>query len=122
PEEVAAGVKHIDEATAGTGNVILFRVILKRVSDKNFAIEIPDAEWSIPRRKVWIGEAVEIHLIKIFIERMNLACMEICRIQEIMTIGFAERCTFVNSGVNAAVCSVIHSDYSVRRIHGGVPA
>src|SRR6266487_353191 len=102
-------------------DIILPFGILLGIRHKNFAIEIADAEWSITSWEVRVGEAVRINLIKVFIEGMNLARMKICRIQEIVTVGFAERCAFVNGTVNAVVCSVIHSDYSVRRIHGGVP-
>src|SRR6266576_457981 len=121
PEQIAAGIEHIDEATAGTMNIILSFGILFGIGHKNFTVEIADAEWSITSRKVWIGEAVRINLLKIFVEGCDLPVMKICHIQEIVIIGFAERCAFVNGTVNAAVCSVIHSDYSVRRIHGGVP-
>ena len=77
------------KATAGTMDIILPRVILLGIGHKNFAIEIADAEWRITSRKGWIVEAVGINLMKTLIEGMNFASMEICRIQEIMTIGFA---------------------------------
>src|SRR6266480_6721738 len=102
-------------------NIILSFVILLGVGHKNFAIEIADAEWSITCRKVGVDEAAGINLMKILIEGVDVARMEICRIQEVVIVGDAERCAFVNGTVNAVVCSVIHSDYSVRRIHGGVP-
>ena len=70
-------------------NIILSFGILLGIGHKNFAIEIPDAEWSITSREVWVDEAVRIHLMKIFIEGVDLACMEICRIQEIVTVGHA---------------------------------
>jgi len=89
PEQIAAGIEHIDEATAGAMNIILSFGILLGIGHKNFAIEIPDAEWSITSREVWVDEAVRIHLMKIFIEGVDLACMEICRIQEIVTVGHA---------------------------------
>ena len=44
---------------------------------------------AITSRKVRVDEAVRIHLMKIFIEGLDLACVEICRIQEIVTIGHA---------------------------------
>src|SRR5438034_3025253 len=121
PEQIAAGIKHIDEATAGAMNIILSFGILLGIGHKNFAIEIADAEWSITCRKIRVGEAVRINLLKIFIEGCDLPVMKICHIQEIVIIGDAQRCAFVNGTVNAAVCSVIYSDYSVRRIHGWVP-
>ena len=48
PQKVTAGIKHIDEPTAGTGNIIFLILILLRVGHKNFAIEISDAERAIP--------------------------------------------------------------------------
>src|SRR6266542_4709471 len=102
-------------------NVILSFGILLGIGYKNFAIEIADAEWSIPSRKFGVDEAVGSHLMKTFIEGVDVARMKICRIQEIMTIGFAECCTFVNGAVHSAVCSVIHGDNSMRRIQRRVP-
>jgi len=61
------------------------------------------------------------HLMKILIEGVNVARMKICRIQEIVTVGDAQRCAFVNGAVHSAVCSVIHGDNSVRRIQRRVP-
>ncbi len=89
PEQIAAGIEHIDEATAGTGNIILSFGILLGIVHKNFAIEIPDAEWSITSRKVWIGETVRINLLKIFVEGCDLPVMKICHIQKIVIIGDA---------------------------------
>jgi hypothetical protein len=70
-------------------DIILSFVILLGIRHKNFAIEIADAKWSITCRKVGVDEAVGINLIKVFIEGMDLACMEICRIQKIVIIGDA---------------------------------
>ena len=39
--------------------------------------------------------------MKIFIEGVDLAGMEICRIQKIVTIGHAERRAFVNRAVDS---------------------
>jgi hypothetical protein len=100
-------------------NVIHPFVILLCISYKNFAIEIPDTERRIAIRKAWVNEAVGSHLMKIFIEGVDLAVMEICRIQEIVAAGYAKRCAFVN-GVVAAL-AVIDGDNSVCRIHRRVP-
>src|SRR5215470_15867265 len=102
-------------------DVIFSFVILLRIRHENFSIEIPDTERPVPSREIRIDEAVGIHLMKIFIEGVDLARMKICCIQEIVTISDAERSAFVNGAVNAAVCSVIHSDDSVRWVHGRVP-
>ena len=59
--------------------------------------------------------------MKTLIVGFNLARMEVCHIQEIVTIGDAQRCAFVNGAVNAAVCAVIHGDNSVRQIQRWVP-
>ena len=75
----------------------------------------------VPCRKIWVHKAVGIHLVKILIESVNLARMKICCIQEIVTVGDAERSAFVNGAVNAAVRAVIDGDNSVRRIHRRVP-
>src|SRR4029077_16863091 len=96
PKEVAAGVEHIDEATARTGNIIVFRVILLRVSNKNLAVKIPDTERSITVRKIRIGEAVGSHLVKTLIVRFNLAAMKIRHKQEVVAIGDTERRAFIN--------------------------
>ena len=39
--------------------------------------------------------------MKVFIEGMNLAGVEVCRVQKIVTVGDAERRAFVNGAVNA---------------------
>ena len=65
--------------------------------------------------------AVGIHLMKVFIEGMDLPCMEICRIQEIVTVGNAEGCALVDGAVNAAVCAVVDRNNGVRWVHGRVP-
>src|SRR5438093_7940456 len=121
PKQIAANIEHIDEATAGAMNIILSFGILLGIGHKNFAIEIADAEWSITCRKVGVDEAIGSHLMKIFIEGVDAARMKIRRIQEIVTVGDAERCAFVNGVANAPVCSVIHGDNSVRRIQRRVP-
>src|SRR4029079_10020430 len=102
-------------------DIILPFVVLLRVCNKNFAIEIADAKWSITCRKVWICEAVGINLIKVFIEGMDFACMEICRIQEIVTVGDADRCAFINGAVHTIVRAVIDGYDGVRPIHRWVP-
>ena len=102
-------------------DIILPFVVLLGICNKNFAIEISDAERRIISRKVRINEAVGIHLMKVFIEGMNLACMEICRIQEIVTVGDAERCAFVDGAVNTMVRAVIDGDDGVRPIQRRVP-
>jgi hypothetical protein len=121
-EEVATGIEHIDEATARTRNVIFSFVVLLGVGHKNFVIEIADAEWPITCRKVWINEAVGIYLMKVFIEGVDLACMEICRIQEIVTIGDAERYAFIDGPVNAVVRAVIDGNDRVHLVQRWVPA
>src|SRR5262245_57143157 len=121
PEEVAAGIEYVDEATAGTGNVILPSVILQRISHKDLIVESPDAERCVTSRKVGVNEAVGIHLLKILIKGVDLASMEICRKQEIVTVGDAEGCAFVNGAVNPEVCSVVDRNNGVRRVHGRVP-
>src|SRR5262249_18292851 len=120
-EEIATGVEHIDKATAGTGNVIVSRVILQRICDEDFAIEISDAEWRIASRKVGIDEAIRTYLMKTLIVGFDVAGMEIRHKQEVVIVGDPERCAFINGVVNTAVRAVVHGDYSVRRIHGGVP-
>ena len=120
-EEVAAGVEHIDETKAGTGNVILSFGILLGIGHKDFAIEIPDAKWSITGRKVRVDKATGIHLMKIFIVGFDLPCMKIRRIQEIVAVGDAERCAFVNGTVNTMIRTVINGDDGVRLIQRRVP-
>src|SRR5436309_12752481 len=102
-------------------NVILSFGILLGIGYKNFAIEIADAEWSIPSRKIGVDEAVGSHLMKTFIEGVDVARIKICRIQKIMTIGFAECCIFVNGVVNYAFCFVIYVDIIVRHIQRPSP-
>ena len=102
-------------------NIIFPFVVLLRVGHENFAIEISDPERPVTSRKIRVDEAVGIHLMKILIEGMNLARMEICRIQEIVTVGDAERCAFVNGAVHTMVRAVIDGDDGVRRIHRRVP-
>src|SRR5438093_11746072 len=96
-------------------NVILSSGILLGIGYKNFAIVIADAEWSIPSRKIGVDEAVGSHLMKTFIEGVDVARMKICRIQEIMTIGFAACCTFVNGAVHSAVCFFLYCDNGLPR-------
>ena len=119
--KVAAGIKHIYEPTAGTGNVIFLFVVLLRVGHEDFAIEVSDAERRITSRKIWVNETVGIYLMKILIEGLDLARMKICRIQKIVTVRDAERCAFVNRAVNTVVCAVIDSDDGVRLIQRRVP-
>src|SRR5262245_66569683 len=88
-------------------DVIFSFVILLRIRHENFSIEIPDAERRISSRKVGVNEAVGIHLLKILVEGVDLASMEICRIQEIVTVGDAEGCALVDGAVNTAACSVV---------------
>ena len=120
-EEVAAGIEHIHEATAGTVNVIYPSMILLGVGHKNFAVEIPDAERGVTSRKIRIDKAVGSHLMKVLIVGLNVACMKICYIQEVVTIGHAERCAFINGVVNAMVRAVIDGDDGVRQVQRRVP-
>src|SRR6266566_6330382 len=122
PEQIAAGIEHIDEATTRAMNIILSFGILLGIGHKNFAIEIADAEWSITCRKVGIDEAVGIHLMKIFIEGVDVTRMEICRIQEIVTVSDPERRAFVDGAVNTMVRAVIDGDDGVCLIQRLVPA
>src|SRR5262249_28565990 len=121
PQEHAAGIEHIDEATAGTGNVIVFLMILLRVGHKNFAVEIPDTKRCISSRKIGIDEAVWSYLMKILIVGFHLAGVKIRYVEKIVTASDAERCPFVNGTVNAAVCAVINCDDGIRRVHARVP-
>jgi len=59
--------------------------------------------------------------MKVFIECVDLACMEICRIQKVVTVRRRPRCAFVNSAVNAVVRAVIDGDDGVRLIQVWVP-
>ena len=61
-------------------------MILLGISHKNLVIEISDAERRVACRKIWIYEAVEIHLMKILIVGFYLAGMEIRCIQEVATV------------------------------------
>ena len=92
----------------------MFGVILLGIRHENFAVEIPDAERRVACRKIWIHEAIGRNLMKILIVGFYLAGMEIRCIQEIVTIGDAQRRAFVNGGVNPVVCAVIDSDNGVR--------
>src|SRR4029077_2762098 len=118
----AAGIEYVYEATAGTSNVIFPFVVLLRVGHEDFAIEISDAERSVPSRKVRIHKAVGIYLMKVFIEGVNLARMKICRIQEIVTVGDTEGSAFVDGAVNTMVRAVIDGDDGVRPIQSRVPS
>src|SRR5262245_4978502 len=102
-------------------DVIFSFVILLRIRHKDFAVEIPNPERPITSRKIRIDKAIGIYLMKAFIESVNLASMEICRIQEIVTVGDAEGCAFVNGAVNTAVGSVGDRNNGVRWVHGRVP-
>ncbi|KAF5406984.1 MAG: hypothetical protein Udaeo2_29170 [Candidatus Udaeobacter sp.] len=96
-------------------------MILQCISHKDLIVESPDAERCVTSRKVGVNEAVGIHLLKILIKGVNLASMEICRKQEIVTVGNAEGCALVDGAVNATVCAVVDRNNGVRRIHGRVP-
>src|SRR5262245_53461562 len=102
-------------------DVIFSFVILLRIGHKNFAVEIPNTERPITSRKIRIDEANCIHMINILIESQNLASMEICRIQEIVTVGDAEGCALVDGAVNTAVCSVVDRNNGVRWVYRRVP-
>ena len=82
----------------------MLRVILLRVGHKNFAIEIPDAERRVPSGKIRVNEAIGIHLVKILIVSFDFAGVKVCHIQKIVTVGDAERCTFVNGAVTRGSC------------------
>src|SRR5437763_8239619 len=73
PKEVTAGIEHIDESTADTGNVILPICILLRVRHKDFAIEISNAERAVPTGKIRVYKAVLIHLMKILVESLDFS-------------------------------------------------
>ena len=62
PKEVTAGIKHIDQPTAGTMNIIFLRGILLRVGHKNFAIKISDAERAVPSGNIRVNEPIGIHV------------------------------------------------------------
>ena len=96
-------------------------MVLLRISDEDFAIDIPDAERRVISGKIRVNEAVGIHLMKVFIEGVDLARMKICRIQEIVTVRDAQRCAFVNSAVNAVVRAVVDGDDRVRLVQRRVP-
>ena len=105
-----------------TGNIILFFLILQRVSHKNFTVNISDAKWRVTRRKSRVGEAVGINLMKIFVIGFHLACMEICHKQEIVAASNAQGCAFVNGAVNPKVGAVIDRDDGVGLVERRVPA
>ena len=50
-EEIAAGVKHIDEPAAGTEERHRADLILLRIGDKNLVVEISDAEGAVSSGK-----------------------------------------------------------------------
>ena len=102
-------------------DIILPFVILLGIRHEDFTIEIPDAKRRVASRKVWINEPAGIHLMKIFIERVDVACMEIRRVQEIVTVSDAERCAFINGAVNTVIRAVVDGNDRVRPIQRGVP-
>ena len=98
----------------------MFGVILLGISHENFSVEIPDAERCVACRKTRIDEAVWVNLMETLIVGFNLACMEIRRIQEIVTVGYAQGGAFVNGVVNPTVRAVIDGDNGVRLVQGRV--
>src|SRR4029453_10496562 len=113
--------EHIDEATAGTGNVIFSFVVLLRIGHVDLTVKGPDAERCVSSGKIWVHETVGIHLMKILIVGLDFPGMKVCYEEKMVTAGEAERCTFVNGAVDGAVCAVIDSDDGVRRIQRRVP-
>ena len=69
-----------------------------------------------------VDEAARINLMKTFIISLDLARVEVCYIQKIVTIGHTEGCAFVDCAVTATVPAVINGDNGVCRIHVRVPA
>src|SRR5207248_11437013 len=99
-----------------TGNVVLPSVVLLRISNEDFAVEITNAKRSVASRKVWVNEAVRSHLMKILIVGFDLARMKICYVQEIVAVSDTECCTFVNGAVNTVVRAVIDGFDRVRLV------
>ncbi len=99
----------------------MFGVVLLCIRHKNFAVEISDAKRCITGWKIRIRETVRINLLKILIVGFDLAGVKIRDIQKIVTVGDAERCTFVNGAVNAVVRAVIDGDDRVRPVQCGIP-
>src|SRR6266404_407232 len=102
-------------------DIIVPCVILLRIRHKDFAIEIPDSKRRITCWKIWVNEAIGIHLMKSFIVRFNLAGMKISRIQEVVTIGDAKGGAFVNGVVNTVIRAVVDGNDGVRLVKRGVP-
>src|SRR5215467_11050496 len=99
----------------------MFGMILLGIGYKNLIVEIPDAERRVACGKIWIHEAIRRNPMKILIVGFDTTSVEIRCIQEIVTIGDAERRAFINGGLNTTVCAVIDSDNGVRAVKRRVP-
>src|SRR5437016_10700879 len=103
-------------------NVVLPCVILESISHKNFAIEIANTKWRVTGGQIWIDKAVGVHLMKILIISFDFARVEVGYIQEIVIVGHAQCCAFVNGSVTSMVPAIIDGDNSVCLVEVRVPA
>ena len=80
--EVAAGVEHVDEPVPLASDIVFGIGVLLGVADIQFAVDRRDAERSVSRGQVRIGECAEpiltkVDLVELAVEDVDLAVVEV---------------------------------------------
>src|SRR5881392_2513182 len=71
-------------------------IILLGIGDKNFAIDIPNAERRVTCRKIWIDKAAHGYPVEIFVKYVHSAAMKVGGVKKIMAIGHAYSQTLID--------------------------
>src|SRR5438874_12320100 len=119
---MTTGVEHVDETVARAGDIVVLLLILQGVGDINLSVNILNTKRSKSSRKIRIGEAVRVGLVKILIVSLDPTGMKIRHEEKIVTTGDAQGSAFVNGFVCPVVRSIIDRNNGVRAIDVWVPA
>ena len=103
-KELAVRIKDIDEAKAGTSDIIMFVGVLFRIGNNHVAVEITNPKRRIACRNIWINEWKSGRLEnKIFVVRLHVAGVKIRHINKIVGVEHAHGHAFVNRAGGASV-------------------
>ena len=81
------GVKHVHEAVAASGHVIVLCAVLKGIGYVQLPIDVADAKWGVADRSVGVGEGSRhVDGREILVENIDCRGAEVRCVEEIVTV------------------------------------